>query len=496
MQQTAVTPHPSFTADCPGPIAATLISVGAGWLSGAFLPLGPATAGQAIVTMVGGGITGALAGLGMRSRWAMLLAPAAYLAALETTRDAGLARSVGEVTLDSSYGLLAFLLGRVIPAGRAVLPMILGADWGADHARRGCWGRPPIRVLIAATVLAVVAGMLVKPAGSPPLTGPDGRELPGSITELVRVELGGHPQWIQVRGARRDLPILLYLSGGPGQSDLAYSRVLLDGLTDDFLVVGWDQRGAGKSYPALDPATLTLDRAVADAVQLARHLCQRYGQRQVVLLGESWGSLLGVLAVQRAPELFRLFVGSGQMVSVLETDRRIYHDLLALAERDGNAGLAERLWRAGPPPYADPLDYAFVMSQYPLLEGAYAPPRAYQDRGARSGIGPMGLLGEEYAGLEKVNVLRGLLDMFSVLYPRLQLVDLRREVPRLEVPVIVLEGSHELAARTAPAREWLDALRAPRKHLHVLPDAGHSVAFEQADELHRILLAELAVASP
>ena len=38
--------------------------------------------------MLGGAATGALAGLGMRSRWAMLLAPAAYLVALEAAVEA------------------------------------------------------------------------------------------------------------------------------------------------------------------------------------------------------------------------------------------------------------------------------------------------------------------------------------------------------------------------------------------------------------------------
>lgn len=493
MQQTAEHTTTSTTTDPTGPIASTAIVLGAGWLSGVLLPLGPVTGGQAIGLILGGAAVGALVGLGMGSRWAMLFAPAAYLIALETTRGVGLLPSVGEVRLDSSYGVLALLLGRVIPAGLAILPMVLGADWGSDHVRRGCRGRPPARMIVAAILLAAVAGMLAWPARTPPVTGTDGRPVPGSVAELVQVRLGGHEQWIQVRGASRDLPVLLYLSGGPGQSDLAYSRVLLEELTRDFLVVGWDQRGAGKSYPSLGPATLTLDRAVADTVELAEYLCERYGRQQVVVMGESWGSLLGVLAVQQAPQLFRAFVGSGQMVNVLETDLAIYHDLLAVAERTGNAGLSSRLWASGPPPYASPLDYAFVMAHYPLLEGSYSPPARYQERGARSGIGPMGLLGEEYGGLEKVNVLRGLLDMFSVLYPQLQGVDLRRDVPHLEVPVIVLEGSHELSARTAPAREWFEALDAPRKRLHALPDSGHSVAFEQADELHRILLAELAV---
>jgi proline iminopeptidase len=32
-------------------------------------------------------------------------------------------------------------------------------------------------------------------------------------------------------------------------------------------------------------------------------------------LGESWGSLLGVLAVKQHPELYHAWIGSGQMVN-------------------------------------------------------------------------------------------------------------------------------------------------------------------------------------
>ena len=83
------------------------------------------------------------------------------------------------------------------------------------------------------------------------------------------------------------------------------------------------------------------------------------------------------------------------------------------------------------------------------------------------------------------------MDMFAVMYPQLQDLDLRRDAPRLEVPVYLLVGEHELAARVEPAKEWFDLLEAPEKRWYSLPDAGHSVAFEQADELHRILLEDV-----
>ena len=116
------------------------------------------------------------------------------------------------------------------------------------------------------------------------------------------MRLGGADQTVMIRAADPDKPVLLYLSGGPGQSDLAYARVLLEPLTADFVVAVWDQRGSGRSYEALDPtSSLTLQQAVADTVELSEYLRIRFTEQKVYLLGESWGTTLGVLAVQDRP---------------------------------------------------------------------------------------------------------------------------------------------------------------------------------------------------
>ena len=41
-------------------------------------------------------------------------------------------------------------------------------------------------------------------------------------------------------------------------------------------------------------------------------------------------------------------------------------------------------------------------------------------RGSDAGLGPWGILGQEYGPIEKINVLRGLMDLHSVMYPQLQ----------------------------------------------------------------------------
>jgi pimeloyl-ACP methyl ester carboxylesterase len=313
--------------------------------------------------------------------------------------------------------------------------------------------------------------------------------IPGSIAELTTVRLGGREQTILVRGRSADLPVLLYLSGGPGQSDLPYVRVLFEDLAQHFLVVGWDQRGTGKSYAALDPTgELTLAQAVADTIELTTYLRDRFGEEKIYLLGESWGTTLGVLAVQQRPDLYHAWIGSGQMVSQRATDRQLYHDVLALAGRTGDRALRDQMLAFGEPPYADiPYPNAIVMGAYPRLETPYTPPRAYIERGTAANLGPYGIFASEYSFVEKANVLRGLIDMFTVMYPQLQEIDFRRDVRRLDVPVYILDGAAELPARRDLALAWYEQLDAPIKRLYTFENSGHSVAFEQFEALEQIL---------
>lgn len=456
----------------------TAIALGLAWAVAE--PRGPVTGVQAVALMGTAAATGWLGGRLTGSRAAAPLLALGAIVGFEVGRAGGTLPTVAGPDVTSGFGILALLLGRIVPWLLAAVPLAVGAGWGRRH-RTG--GRRLALVLATLTLILFAGWVLVPPVAAPVRAD-------GGFADLIQVDLGGHRQWVQIRGTDRDNPVLLYLSGGPGQSDLAFSRVLLEPLLEDVTIVGWDQRGTGKSYPDLDEENLTLDGAVSDVVELAGWLRDRFGQERIYLLGESWGSLLGVLAVQRAPELFAAYIGSGQMVDPHETDTGIYRDLITAAMGSGDGELVAELVAIGPPPYPSVFDYGRIMSLYPLLEGDYTPPREYRELGAKGNVGPMGLFGSEYAPMDKLNVLRGLMDMFPVLYPQLQEVDLRRSASSLQVPVHILCGDHELDARTGPARQWYDSLRAPAKRWHQLPDAGHSVAFEQSGMLHRILTSE------
>lgn len=480
--------------------AAAGIPVVTGLLVGAVMPRGPVTAGQALGVILLGAVVGFATGVALRSRWAMLLAPVAHVAAFELARLGAQGPTVDRIGL-SGMALMALILGRGVHGLLGLLPMVLGGAYGAALARRltteaapgGTAARTAMYARRGVTALASVGVMVLAvavtwPASTPPILGADGEPLPGSVAELITVELGGVDQAVLLRGQNVDNPVLLVLHGGPGGSALGVTPVLLAELEEDFIVVGWDQPGAGKSYPLLEPTSdMTVERMVADTIELTDHLRERFDEERIYVLGESWGSTLGVLAVHQHPERFHAYIGAGQMTDQLETDLRLYRQALTYIEETGDTAMEEAVIAMGEPPYERITGSALDLSAHvDKLATAYTAPPAYLERGG--GLGPMGVLAPEYGLMDKVNVLRGLFDSFAVFYPRVQgEVDLRVLAPALDVPVYVIEGVHEHPARYDLAVEWLDALDAPSKQLFTVDSAGHPVVFERFDETQRIL---------
>jgi hypothetical protein len=127
------------------------------------------------------------------------------------------------------------------------------------------------------------------------------------------------------------------------------------------------------------------------------------------------------------------------------------------------------------------------MGYYDALYKPYTPPQAYLEKGRAAGLGPWNVLGSEYSFVEKINVFRGFLDTAAVLYPQLEPLDFRRDVPRLEVPLYVLDCSAELSARRDLALEWFSQVDAPIKRIYTFDNSAHAPAFEHYEAFTRIM---------
>jgi pimeloyl-ACP methyl ester carboxylesterase len=339
---------------------------------------------------------------------------------------------------------------------------------------------------VAITLLAIFASQIF--ASTPPILDAQGRAIPNSIAVMEKVKLGRAEEWITIRGKDARNPVLLFLAGGPGGTQLVAERRALAGLEDHFVVVNWEQPGAGKSFDAVDRSKLTVDRYITDAHELVLNLRQRFGKEKVYVLGESWGSALGIMLVQRYPELFQAFIGTGQMVAFLENDRICYNFALRLAQERGDTKQVAKLNRQGAPPYYGN-DVALKTAAYLTETFNYMNKNpAIANRGFNT---LQDLAGSEYGLYDKLNFVRGLLDTFGVVYQQLWDVDFRKQATRLEVPVYFLIGRHDVNAPPQLTEEYFNLLTAPHKELIWFERSGHNPWINESDKFVDVMVDRL-----
>ena len=346
-------------------------------------------------------------------------------------------------------------------------------------------------ILVGLIVLvAAVVGISQARAHTPAITGPDGNALPGSIASLEKVKLGGVDQWLIIRGQSVDKPVLLFLSGGPGGSEAGRVLRFNQELEQHFVVVIWEQRGCGKSYPALNPKSgLTVDQYVADIIELTDMLRARFDEDKIYLLGHSWGTIIGVRAAQQRPDLFHAYIGTGQMVDVRESDQIIYRMVLENAEETGDTEFIEVMEAQGEPPYSgkNPVSrYAKVFTrEYRVFEMASIKSEDFRRDGD---LLRLTLRQPEYGWWDRVNFMRGLMDTFNAVYTQLQDFDFREDALNFDLPVYIILGRHDVNATYWIAEEYFNSLQAPHKQLHIFEDSGHGMIWQETDKFHDIMI--------
>ncbi len=267
----------------------------------------------------------------------------------------------------------------------------------------------------------------------------------------------------------------MFLHGGPGFPQMPFAHQNAE-LEKDFVVVQWDERGAGKSYrPGLPENEMKLERFVADARELVEMLEQRFGGK-CFLVAHSWGTIMGAKLVARHPELFAAYIAIGQVALPLETQRVRYRFALDAAEKDGNAAALKELRAAGPPPYpsfdlADRLEH--WVQHY--VEREYTPPPPQK-------FVWLALHSPAYSWLDLARIPLGAKFSFASLWREsFYEVDLFQQVPRLEVPVFFFTGRHDMVVTPEMIERYFNALEAPRgKQMIWFEHSGHWPHFQES----------------
>ena len=293
-------------------------------------------------------------------------------------------------------------------------------------------------------------------------------DAPGSVASLEQVRLGGVEQWILIRGWDASKPVLLFLHGGPGMPAMYLAHDFQRELEKEFVIVHWDRRGAGKSYSAGVEGQLTVRQTLDDTYELTRLLQKRFNQKRIYLVGHSWGTYLGMLAVREHPEYYAAYIGMGQMSKsshrVFEAQKEF---LLGRGREAGDSVLTMNLQSGSPKIREDDLfrygaELYNATSYWPLLF--------------------VGLGAPEYTFGDAMNVKKG-----ADLVNRKMIYDvisgpLAENVHSAAIPIFFFLGRHDYNEPSALAAEYLDSLKCPYKRLVWFEHSAHFPFYEEPEK--------------
>jgi len=305
----------------------------------------------------------------------------------------------------------------------------------------------------------------------------------GCINILEEVNLGGVKQWIFSRGDSASNPVLLFLHGGPGFPEMPFTHIDSKLLEKHFIVVNWDQRGAGKTGDAgTAPEMMTIDRYLADTHELIELLKTRFQKKKIFLIGHSWGSILGLLTAHRYPESIHAYIGMGQVVNIRKSEALSYAYTLAKARELKDEGAVKQLVEIGPPDGWK--NYRTLEIHRILLEKFKGVFKKYTYRELLK----LWFTSPHYTQSEKQNLLISYGKTQEIMWPIYMPIDLAKKVRKMKVPTYFFTGRFDYATHFDLVTAYCQALKAPHKEMVWFEESGHHPNLDEPEKYQETLI--------
>ncbi|MCY9669630.1 alpha/beta hydrolase [Paenibacillus alginolyticus] len=322
-----------------------------------------------------------------------------------------------------------------------------------------------ISILIVALLVAVG---LISPTWTPAIKGEN------SMSLLEQIDINGTRHEVMIRGNDRRNPIVIFVHGGPGCSEIPYVRKYQRLLEKNFTIVHYDQRGSGKSYHFFeDYSNLSTDLLVNDLLELTDDVKEMLGQSKVLLIGHSFGTYIGMKAAAKAPEKFVAYIGIGQVAAHVQSELDSLDYTIDQAKQAGNLKDAVRLEQL-----RDPIERGEQFTPRDMIRKYGGAARLIDDnRDYYTGF----LFNREYNLLDVIRYLKGVSISQQILLEEESKNHITDIVDRLEIPFYFVMGQYDYMTSVNAARDYFNVLEASKKDFVIFKESAHYPQFEEKE---------------
>jgi proline iminopeptidase len=304
-----------------------------------------------------------------------------------------------------------------------------------------------------------------------------------SVEEKIFVELGGEKQYVEMTGSSDQLPVLLFLHGGPGWPQNPQLRYFNSDLTKEVILVSWDQAGCGRSFMKNpNPKNLSPESLVNDAHELTQWLQNKFNKRKIFLVGFSYGSVIGLKLAEKYPEDYYAYIGVDQIIDMqkswdvsmqwLKEQAQIKKDSATLSQ-------LQLINNKDTSVCGTVLDC--FMSKYQLLfkyEGVV------YDSEISKEIEKAETMSDDYKGYNWF-------DAFNYTAARMKgepfITDISH-IKDLEIPVYFMAGRHDWNLPGIVAENHLSKMNAPKKKFIWFEKSGHEIPAEESEKFNQTII--------
>ena len=305
---------------------------------------------------------------------------------------------------------------------------------------------------------------------------------------VEKLQLGGVEQYIIIRADDTTKPVILFLHGGPGIPEYFIMKKEVKELEKNFVMIYWEQRGAGKSYcKDKRKCNLTTVQLMEDTRELSALLAHRFKKEKIYIMGHSWGSLLGLLTVEKYPELFFAYMGIGQVSNQYEAEKESLQWVKKRAnELNDQRGLKKLHGLVLPEPQADIKEwdhYLRIHRKYLLKYGG-----TYHQKVSMIKFLKDFIFASEYTLKEKTMLIPSAFYSLKCLWHDVVMTDLFSKITTVEVPVYIFQGVYDYQVSYQLAKLYIENLKAPHKEFISFENSAHSPITEEYEKFNKAVI--------